>query len=196
LAAWTFRNSWLRHGSCLVVVILSVATSNMLATWRTEGRLLPDRRQDWRGAVAFINSQPSNGGQRVTWVRSGFLEADRLRGPHDRLLVAFCLAPVRSLYELTGKAIPLPNAPLEDRVSWTGEPTAETLDRWWIINGRPDTHNTWEAAVRRSLNATSPPRTITHRALFGGVLVLGVQSPAPSRPDTAQPTSASSITSP
>ena len=69
-----------------------------------------DRNQDWRGAVRLVNSSEI-APDRVVFVRSGFVEADRLRCKPSRLLTDFCLAPVTSIYLVDTRQrqlIPLP----------------------------------------------------------------------------------------
>jgi hypothetical protein len=94
----------------LVFVAYALWSSAIIPQFRAEGRFVTDRREDWRGAVAWLNERHAQTPLPVL-VRSGFIEADELRHPHAAILDEYCLLPVTSLYRLKAERedlLPLP----------------------------------------------------------------------------------------
>lgn len=98
--------------SALVGIILAVAVANgrLVQNIAQDGRLLHERQEDWRGAVAKLNSllaaDPT--GSPFVLVRSGLMEADELPNNQSPLFHEYCLSPVRGMYRLkSDNAVPL-----------------------------------------------------------------------------------------
>jgi mannosyltransferase len=104
-----------------------------------DGRVIGDRRQDWRGAVSLLQQRVAQQDVPV-FVRSGLIEADRLRGESSPRLYEYSLLPVSSIYRLD---VPPENLfPLPCR--WGGELTKPQRDRvtkagqvWFLLAGSP-----------------------------------------------------------
>jgi hypothetical protein len=64
----------------------------------------PQRSEDWRSAVAYLNEQPDAD---PILLRSGLIEADALRTTNDNQLVKYCCLPLTSLYPLKRPAHPI-----------------------------------------------------------------------------------------
>jgi hypothetical protein len=67
-----------------------------------DGRVIGDRRQDWRGAVSLLQQRVARQDVPVI-VRSGLIEADRLHGESSPQLRQYCLLPVSSIYRLENR---------------------------------------------------------------------------------------------
>jgi hypothetical protein len=127
-----------RAGTALLIVGVALVSSGLVQQWRHDGRLLSERRQDWRGAVRWLAAQEQENGIKLpVLVRSGLLEADQLTLRRSPLLRQYCLSPVLGLYDLSAAAprlVPLPTraAPLEEAL------VREIVTRdgaWLLING-------------------------------------------------------------
>lgn len=158
------------------VAATSLANSGMVPQWQRDGRLLGDRNQDWRGAIAFINREARKD-HAICFVRSGFIEADRLRTDSDPRLVQYCLAPVTSLYRLQIPAVPLPSS-LEgaNRDSLAQDIGAELRrdpmrDVWLVFNGSQRTRQRVLAILHECLPDRTPAITFKRPREFGDVMV-------------------------
>lgn len=92
-----------------IVLAVSFANSGFIPNLRREGRLLIDRHEDWRSAVAELNRLlAADSSNPPVLLRSGWIEANELATNDDPLLHEYCLAPVRGMYRLqTPKVYPL-----------------------------------------------------------------------------------------
>jgi hypothetical protein len=90
--------------SALVGIILAVAVANgkLVQNALRDGRLLHDRQEDWRGAVAKLNSLLADEREQSPpiLVRSGLIETDDLPNNPSPLFREYCLCPVRGMYNL------------------------------------------------------------------------------------------------
>ncbi len=85
-----------------IVLALAVANGGLVQNVMNGRRLIPDRREDWRGAILALNTQLETR-QQVdipVLVRSGLIEADALPQNSDSLFREYCLCPVRGMYRL------------------------------------------------------------------------------------------------
>jgi mannosyltransferase len=155
-------SGWLRGIVAVLTAAAAIWTSGMWQNWQREGRVNVDRRQDWRSAVAFVNQEATTPDS-ICYVRSGFLEADQLRAPHDSFLEEYCLAPVNSLYRLRIKAIPLPMSPPFD----LGPETDRAGNCWIIFNGSSTTRERFLAEIENRF-------AVRQKQSFGDVLVCEV----------------------
>ena len=90
---------WARFSLGAMLIMVAMWTSGIAEQWREDGRMIGDRSEDWRGAVAWLNERLTADKYPV-FVASGLIEADGLTRDHDRLLEEYCLLPVTSLYRL------------------------------------------------------------------------------------------------
>ena len=83
------------------LLVLAVLRGGMVQQWIRDGRLIAERNQDWRGAVAFLNNEAENtaAGSRLVLVGSGLIESNDLPNGSQQL-VEYCLLPVRGPYRL------------------------------------------------------------------------------------------------
>jgi hypothetical protein len=127
----TLPSRWMRALAASLTLAATIWSFGIWRQWQLDGRIVGDRRQDWRSAVALVNQQAAPNS--VCYVRSGFLEEAGLRQPHSQLLDDYCLAPVNSLYRLRVRAIPItsPREPARQQ--------PEAPERWLLINGSPAT---------------------------------------------------------
>jgi hypothetical protein len=94
------------------VLAAAIQESGVLRQWQRDGRLIGDRNEDWRAAVQLLRDRIATDRLPI-FVRSGFLEANRLPIDDDPLLRDYCLAPVSTIYHLgetEGELTPLPTA--------------------------------------------------------------------------------------
>jgi len=157
----------------LLMIGLAIWGNGLLAQYRHDGRLITDRRQDWRGAVAYVNANRNP--QTPVFVRSGLIEADLLRDDPSEQLREYCLLPVTSLYTIKpARGVePLPT-------SNTGRLTArvktlinEYQGGWFVINVHP---NAYESLRREVLNAfPNGALNIVRETSFGNVAVWQVR---------------------
>ena len=119
----------------LAMVGLAVWSSSIIPQFSADGRVIAERREDWRSASQWLNEQlPST--RLPILVRSGLIESDALRGKHDPLLEDYCLLPVTSLYRLQARRVDL--VPLPYSKAWLLESDAHKLVRerggFWLVN--------------------------------------------------------------
>ena len=152
---------WLRGVVVATTAMITMWSSGLCQNWQRDGRFIVDRSQDWRSAVEFVNDHATNSNSSC-FVRSGFVEADRLRSQPNDLLKDYCLAPVTSLYRLQMAAIPLTTRPPFDI-----QPQPNHSETWVILNG--------SAATReRFLTSRENPFRIVQSQSFGDVLVCEI----------------------
>ncbi|WP_254513592.1 glycosyltransferase family 39 protein [Anatilimnocola floriformis] len=93
-----------------IILAIAFATSGIMHNWRQDGKVLHDRREDWRGAVAALNDKLKNDSATnpPILVRSGLIEADALRDNGEPFFRDYCLCPVKGIYRLNSdNLIPL-----------------------------------------------------------------------------------------
>lgn len=90
-----------------IVLAVSVYQGGLVRNWLQDGRLLHDRNEDWRGAVAALNSHLALGDKSkiAVLVGSGLIEADDLPWNSAPLFREYCTCPVRGMYRLQAEAI-------------------------------------------------------------------------------------------
>lgn len=176
LCAAGVRGRWARAGIAVVIVTYAVYAGGLVEQLREDGRLLSDRRQDWRAAVAFVNTQART--DLPVFVRSGLLEADRLREGHDPLLRACCLSPVTSIYRLQQPAdnlIPLPTTGSGDLSDKQTAAIARASGAWFVINAPERSQELIRTRVLDALRTTHRSWTVLDARSFGDVAVWRVQ---------------------
>jgi mannosyltransferase len=162
----TIANSWFRA----VVAALTIGTflfnSASGPILPLNGIVRPDRWQDWRSAVKYVNDNAQ--ANDVALVRSGFIEGDQLAKPHASLLEAYNLAPVNNIYQLKIPAQPMPTS----REYWS--PFLETEfaasragNRWFVFNGSAQRRGEFFAMVHKIVGSR-----LEVRRDFGDVMVI------------------------
>jgi mannosyltransferase len=167
----------------LMAVLFAVWSSGIVPQLRYDGRVIADRREDWRSAIAWLNDQPGIERELVL-VHSGLIESDELRDDHTGLLEDYCLLPVTSLYRLQVRRSNL--TPLPDSVPGILQPETQELARQrgavWLISRlsqrksrgleRQLLANLQSAAGAR---AVRPTWQITRSQSFGNVQVRRIE---------------------
>jgi hypothetical protein len=163
----------------LGLAAFALRSSHIVEQYQLDRRYIADRRDDWRGAIAFFNQQAGHD-QHPVLVRSWLIEADGLATSHSRELADYCLYPVTSIYSLDAernRLIPLP------RTS-SGKLDAETIEQirhsggaWLILGGRPAVADTIEREIVGRVQGSkfkvrSPEWAVAERRSFGNVRVL------------------------
>lgn len=163
-----------------VVAAAALWSSGIVRQWREDGRLIGDRRQGWREAVALVNTQGV--GDWPVFVRSGFIEADRLRGGDELLLRGLCLAPLTTLYALhqtPDRLFPLPTTGSGDLPLHHVSDIVRAGGAWFVINAPERSQRSIQKAVHDSLRSSDPSgRTwsVRDEAAFGDVWVWRIEA--------------------
>jgi mannosyltransferase len=147
---------------------------NLVPQMLADGRVIGDRRQDWRGAVALLQRRDA-GEDSPVFVRSGLIEADRLRAESSPRLHQYCLLPVRGIYRLD---VPPENLhPLPCR--WSGELSEPELVRiaeagqvWFLLAGSPRSIAVRHRQLTQSLVIDGRAMRLDEQHTFGEVAVL------------------------
>lgn len=158
------------------VALLAAVTyhGGLFGQWARDGRLLGDRNQDWRSAVALIEGRPQSRGWPV-FVRSGLIEADRLRTSADPLLREYCLLPVRGIYRLTPpdrELIPLPTTRAGELSGAQRRRAVAAGGAWFLILGSPSDVQQIAVRLRRGWTAVGAQAEVQEAQAFGDVAVL------------------------
>jgi len=173
------RDRWSRLIVSIAIFASALGSSGIIAQVRHDGRLIGDRAEDWRRAVAWLNEHLSQASYPVL-VASGLIEADGLRQPHDPFLDDYCLLPATSLYPLMvdrGDLIPLPMRE-PGRLDQTTEIiVAHRGGAWLVVRGTRELGERIAARIVVSLNGSNVPGTnmrwrIKEAKSFGRVQVL------------------------
>jgi hypothetical protein len=159
-----------------MLIVASVYQGDMIRQFRYDGRFVGDRHQDWRAAVKMLNARDVDRGGPV-FVRSGLIEAERLRTSDDPRLREYCLLPVRSIYRLEREErelIPLPTVRTGRLSASHRKQLMDAGGGWFLLAGSP----TGMAAIERDLLAGwasyGVAARITGRRWFGNLAVLRV----------------------
>ncbi len=170
----------------LGLAAFALRNSHVIEQYQLDRRYIADRRDDWRGAIAFFNQQAEHD-QHPVLVRSWLIEADGLATAHSWELADYCLYPVMSIYPLDAqrnRLVPLP------RTS-SGKLDAETIEQvrasggaWLILGGRPEVADTIEREIVRRVQSSkskvqSPEWAVALRQSFGNVRVVLIRPALP-----------------
>jgi hypothetical protein len=170
--------AWVRGVSAAVVVLVSLQHGGLVSQLCQRGRLVSYRNQDWRAAVARIRDDTAATKNWPVLVRSGFIEADRLRtAPEDPLLRDYCLAPVNSIYLLNDSArhlIPLPTTGSGRLTPAALRELSDSQGAWAIIYGAVRSRPRIERDLLESLRHIGFDGKIGERETFGNVLVVRI----------------------
>jgi hypothetical protein len=176
--------SGVRVGGGLVLALAALWTP-VIPQFLADGRLIADRRADWRSAIAHFNEQPDRRRYPVL-VASQLIESEALRGSTDPALAAYCLSPVHSLYPIDADpaitfALPRSSpgqlaAPVRDLVASRG-------GAWLIMGGGADAADAAARDVMRCIQSgqSQVPRgaenwSVIPHGSFGTVHVLQLRA--------------------
>jgi hypothetical protein len=144
---------------------------------RQDGRVIADRNENWRSAVAWLNERLPTGGYPVL-VYSGLIEANELSQPHDPLLDDYCLCPVKSLYSLD--AAPSDMFPLTLHNPLPLPTTAEQLAMhrggcWLVVRGNKQLAESIALPLWSTLQPTTTKQGNYRTTSFGKVQVVSIR---------------------
>jgi uncharacterized membrane protein len=167
------RGPWTRFVAVLSMIVLVLYSNGLVGQFLHDGRLITDRRQDWRGAVAWLNETRVDSAPVL--VRSGLIEADRLQTESNQSQREYCVFPVTGLYSIRQPAVIYPL-----RTSHSGRLSRQAIQLleqhqagWFVINARPAMHDN----LRRDLRASFPETRLEFRRAktFGNIAVWEVR---------------------
>jgi hypothetical protein len=181
----------------LGIALYAVRSSGIVEQLRTDGRLIADRADDWRSAIAWFNEQPGHEKHPVL-VRSWLIEADGLRQPHARELEDYCLYPVTSLYPIDAdrqRLIPLPRTSAGKLPAEVRERIRAAGGAWLVLGGRAEAADSIVRDLLANLSG-GPSRLRTQDSsrheegpwwihedrAFGAVRLLAIRRYAPTEP--------------
>jgi 4-amino-4-deoxy-L-arabinose transferase-like glycosyltransferase len=155
--------------AAVAITSLAVIANGLVGQFLDDGRLIADRQQDWRGAVEWLNE--GRDVELPVFVRSGLIEADRLRTESNHSLEDLCILPVTGLYSIRKPAVIYPLT--TSRSGRLSSQAIRLLEQhqggWFVINMRPSMH----ATFRRDLHASFPGAQLQflRERSFGNVTV-------------------------
>jgi len=162
-----------RAVAVLAISALAVSTNGLVGQFLNDGRLINDRQQDWRGAVAWLNAVRED--STPVLVQSGLIEADRLHTDSNQALIEYCVLPVTGLYSIRQPGVIYPlstsrSGRLSSPAVWL---LAQHQGGWFVINSRPAMHESF----RRDLRASLPGMQLQflREKTFGNVAVWQVR---------------------
>ena len=177
LAGWCCAacpTRWSRAVAAAAVLTATLWSGGMWEQCRRDGRFLDERNQDWRSAVQLLQHRAGRSRSPV-FVRSGLLEADRLRTDADERWREYCLLPVRGIYRLDvgqDTLVPLPTtgagrlAPAEcRRIAAAGE-------AWFLLLSSVADLPLIRREILRSVRAAGGSAEFAEQWEFGDVYVL------------------------
>ncbi len=129
------RPRWLRMLLALVLLVLVPLRGGLPQQFAQDGRLVGDRREDWRTAVARIND--ASDASELVLLCSGSLEDAALRGPDADPWRAFCRFPVEGIYALRDdlRVQPLPTRGSNRLDAARLRELIEAGGGWWLVRG-------------------------------------------------------------
>ncbi len=161
-------------GSLIVALIWQ---GGMIPNYVRERRVIGDRRQDWRGAVQRLQQQvPDSDGPVL--VRSGLIEANRLRQITTPRLRDYCLLPVQGLYRLDvppDRLHPLSTSGSCQLTEQQEEQLLAAGEAWFLLAGNARTVQRIQAAVTGELLRRGR-QVHGERESFGHVTVLHLRA--------------------
>jgi len=156
---------------------LAAVIGMAVATFEWDFDAATNRSQDWRAAIAQVDGsiQP-----KTVFLRSGFIEADRVRT--DSRVVAFALSPVMSIYPIHQKRlIPLPTTESGKLSAAEFEALRAEGAAWFIVCGTPESVREFQ----QELNATLLQHGVSGKLEqfpYGDVTVMLCRLSAAARP--------------
>jgi len=159
-----------RQVAALVSLAVAIWWSGLVENCWNYGRLLVDRQEDWRAAVAAAEQENRQHPGWKVLVHSGLIETDALRENPTAALREYGLLPVRALYKLDAPDSVLTPLPMTDPQRLTGETRSAVLQAGGGV-----------VILRQSANDAEPMAQeldsfgIIKKQSFGGVQVITVR---------------------
>ena len=158
----------------MLVTVAIVWDGDLLSQYQEDGRVLGDRCQDWRSAVAAIHAA-QEGRPLPVLVRSGLIEADQLRKAPSESLREYCLLPVSGIYRIEpphGELIPLPTTGAGRLGSPERQCVREAGGAWFLLLAAEDDVARIERDLLGGWGATPGRPQIEVRESYGDVRLL------------------------
>lgn len=165
-----------RAALATTVLGLSIYQGGMVGRWRQDGRVLGDRAQDWRGAVAHVRDQSRP--EQPVFVRSGLIEAERWYASEDLDQREYCLLPVLGLYRLeqsTNALFPLPIRPAAILAPEAIRRAKASGQAWFVVQGSARSATRFEADLRSAWRRAGLGIASIRRASFQNVTTFHVE---------------------
>ena len=156
------------------VLAAVLCMSGPAGQWLRDGRLVDHGREDWRGAIAWVNGAT----EAPTWpvfVRSGLIESDALRAGGDPQLREYCLLPVGGPYRLGAESRQIIPLPYSHSGRLTGEQLSLIVDHggaWLLIRGGRETADQILTDVLAGLRHVASEGHVVDRRAFDQVHVV------------------------
>ena len=158
---------------------VSLSQSGIIESLVIQGRAVPGRNQDWRGAIAWLEESASHSSGPV-FVRSGLIEAERLRdAPVPKGLHEYCLLPLGSLYRVSldeDRLIPLPLRAAGRLTDSQRGLVRSHGEAWFLVAGSGRTVDAVIKDVQRYWQRPNDSLRVAHRTAFGAVSVVHLQA--------------------
>jgi len=160
---------------CSIALAAALVVQNgFVQQFQSDGRVIGDRRQDWRAAISLLRREVAADHVPV-FVRSGLIEADRLSDAPTPRLREYCLLPVHGIYRLDLPAedvIPLPTSRSGELNRTHAERIIAAGQAWFLVVGAPRTVDHISASVQRAITRKGAARVALRRHAFGDVAVM------------------------
>ncbi|MDP7016087.1 MAG: glycosyltransferase family 39 protein [Pirellulaceae bacterium] len=150
-----YRQPFVRLSLASALILMSAYP--LATSWQRTGRLLTDRREDWRGAIAWLREEGDR--SRPVIVHSGLLEARRKLAEGARGEI-YCLFPVTAAYPLTNSQM----AAIDGRLSTSPSAAAatrraaEASGAYLIVRGGKRSGDTIAAHLANDLGSAMRPK--------------------------------------
>ncbi|MCU0978419.1 MAG: hypothetical protein MUF25_04550 [Pirellulaceae bacterium] len=170
-----------RGGLAITVVGLSIYEGGLVSQWRQDGRVIGDRNQDWRSAVAYVRERAR--ADAPVFVRSGLIEAERWCDSPQALRREYCLLPVLGLYRLDQPREILFPLPIRPPAVLSADARRHVLacgQAWCLVQGSESSVARFEEALRSRWQRAGLPVASVQRFSFRHVAALHVTVAAPS----------------
>ncbi|MCE9526665.1 MAG: glycosyltransferase family 39 protein [Planctomycetales bacterium] len=159
-----------RQVAALVSLAVAIWWSGLVENCWNYGRLLVDRQEEWRSAVAAANQEYRQHPGWKVLVHSGLIETDGLRDNPTAALMEYGLLPVRAIYELDVADSDLIALPMTQPELLTAETREAVLRAGGAIVLLRQSADQAEA-VAKELDSFG----IIKRQPFGGVQVIAIE---------------------
>ena len=149
------------------------------------------RDEDWRGAIQWINSDPMAHRWPV-YLRPGLIEDDAIRDDLDPALKAYCLFPLRALYQLHEQPPAWVVVSSSRSWDWSAkqrQPLEQWSGAWLILRQSPEGAVETISRLTKAFEAAGVPVTVERQQQFGRVSVVLLRTqpnPPPATPSSSR----------
>lgn len=136
------------------------------------------RHEDWRAAVAWINSESSEPHLPV-YLRPGLIEDDALRSRDDPALAEYCRFPLAGIYRLQidpSSIVVLPSTRSWELAEDEQRPLRQAGGAWFVLRQRPLQAKDTMRQLQQFLTAQGCPLHVRSERVFGNVTVCRAQT--------------------